>query len=499
MVALLRRLELCGEPAVIPEITAFLLDARGRVARRAGRVIAALLEAVPNPDLVRFDVHLRQACWWFQDRWRKLATEDVERLDALGEPAVLATLCSHPNGRVRERALRLLDRERGGVELRFLLVRANDWVTPVRDVAYGAVRERLVPAYAHHFVACLVLVDRLMHVGRNDHAELVGEIVRLLGASDCGGALLDGLDNDDRRVRRLAYRVALEAESAGQAVTRGLDADDPLVRLWCARRARHAFSGDPLRDLVARMRRDPVMPVRREGMRTALAEFPDQAHEALEASLLDRSPSLREEARYYRAKRSAFDAASFYREALAQGGHRYAALCGLAETGGETDLATLERTLDDPAPKFRAAALRGVARLSPAPVDRLLAGLEDPSPKVVRLAAHLLASHDSILDGDLLWNAWERGTYRHTRRHVLWLFQEMPKWDGGPLILRATLTDHEEARAMAREATLHWLGRYNRSFVKPSRQQLEAFAQAIEAAAIPDETRATLRDIAEDW
>jgi len=499
--ALLERIEDRGEPMAVVGVAAFVLDSKPPIAERAARVVHVLLETVPNAELVWLDGYLREHRYWFRDCWMELTPKGAERIGSLEHAsAVLAVCCSHRDGFVRERALRLLGREQSGFELPFLLLRANDWVEPIREVAYAAIRERLTPAHAPHFVKCLDLVYRLEHAGRGDHAQLVREVTQLLSASESAGALLDGLGAEDRRVRRLAYQVALESQSASKAVARGLEVDDPLIRFRCAQRARSVLEGDELRGAVAHMRRDPFMPVRREGMRTILAEFAEHADEVLRASLLDRNRAMREEARYHLSRESRFDAASFYRAALAEGGDRYAALCGLGETGAAEDLVTLERVLDDPTPRIRLAGLRGIVGLSEeAPSDRLLASLEDRSPKVSRVAASLLRLSGSSLDGDRLWDVWEREAAGHVRRHLLWLLAVMPKWTAGLLVLRATGTEQDDAQAMARAAVDRWLARYNLSFETPSPEQLEAFARAVETAAVDESVRAKLRHIVDCW
>lgn len=255
------------EPMAVLDVVAFLFGAGTRVVEEAARVVGVLLGAVSNSELVELDRYLRGHCWWFPDSWRKATPSDMDRLDRLGGGgvAVLAVCCSHPNGYVRERALRLLSRERSGFELRFLLLRANDWVEPIREVACQAILGRLIAGYARPFVECLDLVHRLEQATREDHGRLVREVAELITSPDTADALIAGLVAEDRGVQRPAYRIALESRLAPQAIARGLDVDDSLIRLWCARAAQNVLDGDELRRVAGRLRCDPFMPVRREG------------------------------------------------------------------------------------------------------------------------------------------------------------------------------------------------------------------------------------------
>ncbi len=496
--AILDELEQRGEPAAIPGLMAFLVGAKGGEAVRGAQVLRTLVGRVSNRDLAWLDRLVRSWAWQFEDTWERLRPGGVKRLARVGDDAwaVLAVCCSHPNGYVREEAVRLLREERSGRELRFLLLRANDWVKPVRVAAKQAVLDRVTSEHAPRFVACLDLVANLNRAGGGAHADLVHDITALISRDESVEALRAGLAAPERRTRRLAYRVALQSTLASEAIVLGLAGDDTLVRLICARRATEL----PLASVMAELRHDPSTALRQLGLRSLLANSPDRADTALREALLDRSGALRSLARYHLAQRGEFDMTAFYRAAISERRSLYAALCGLGETGDAADLPTFERHLDDETPRVRCAALRGLARLAAnVPYGQLLTALDDRSPRVARTAAVLLLRHAGGLDRETLWDKWEHPAHAHSRKQALRLIGAGRKWDAGTLVLRATRSRQEDARALAMSALRRWLARYNHTFATPSPEDLERFTQAIDGARVSDATRSNLRHIAKSW
>jgi hypothetical protein len=106
----------------------------------------------------------------------------------------------HQSGYVREAAINKLDQITSGTELSFLILRLNDWVSNVRDAAYGAIGSRLKPEYALHFFSNLTLVSRLQDAGRADHQALIQAINELFQGDECRSALLESLTSDDRSI-----------------------------------------------------------------------------------------------------------------------------------------------------------------------------------------------------------------------------------------------------------------------------------------------------------
>lgn len=154
-------------------------------------------------ELVRLDDRARATSWSAgslgpSTEWTNV---DLNRRDGLS--AAIASL--HPDGRLRERAVRVTKRRPRGPALPFLAMRVVDHVQQIRDAALEGLLDRTEVTDGQ---VCLPL---LRAVSRRNHG--------LYALDTYGRALLDRhgvaaavqlLDNSDLATRRAAYAVCLE-------------------------------------------------------------------------------------------------------------------------------------------------------------------------------------------------------------------------------------------------------------------------------------------------
>lgn len=469
--------------------------------RAAARVKDAV-DALPLSHRVRVDEMLRRAVFFHGDYgtlpWLR-HPDDVRRLalPAGTEAAVLGLLASAASGYVREAAVRRLALLGGGDELPPLLLRANDWVAPVRERALDALRARLVPAYAPHWIRALRLVLRLRETGRGDNGPLVDAVLDLLRDDGVREEIRAGLHAADPVAARacLAILIAPGAGDLEDVVFRGLGSDDVVVRTEAARAAARLDDG-ALADLLPRMIADPFLRVRMAAMdlaeRRGLAGLPE-----LSRGLLDRSAAGRAHARALVSRAGWMDFAAFYRQAAVSGASRQAeALAGLAETGAADDVEAVLPLLADMRPRVRAAALRALARLAGGRYpDVFTTALGSPSPRVSRAAAEALRGRAGLVAEGAIAPSFGPGAPPHVRRNALGLLAWRGKWDGLAWILRA-LTDADPAiRGAAGGHLGRWRQRFNRTFTQPTAAQRERIADTLASAGsvLPAETVRWLR------
>ncbi len=402
------------------------------------------------------------------------------------EAAVLGLISTHPSGYVREAAVQRLSLMDDGAELPPLLLRANDWVPQVRARAVDALHARRVEAYAPHWVRSLALVLHLRQCGRQDHRPLVDGVLALLRAPAAREHVRGGLASPEGTVRRACFRILLEGEGAGlPALLRdALGSEDAMLRLLAAQAAAKLDEA-ALAELLPRMLADSFGRVRLTALRLGAERVGAAVLPALRQSLLDRSPTLRADARAALQRLEPTDFAAFYRGHVREGAaHLPAAVAGLAETGGAEDVDLLAPLLDDARPRVRAASVRALARLAgDAAIPALVRAVGDASPAVSHAAALALRPRATLAEAAAL-DAWLRGAHPvHVRRNALGLLALRAKWDAIGWIL-PTLTDADPALHQA--AANHfrrWHAHFNRSFSQPSAAQRERIRAALEQSA----------------
>ncbi|WMD08309.1 hypothetical protein [Streptomyces sp. FXY-T5] len=141
---------------------------------------------------------------WADGRWA--SGWRPEPVDPSSVEALLAVALCHPDGRTREAALaRVADRP---ALLPLVVVRATDWVAPVRDRARDLLRAGLDARTG------VALAPLILRIGRRERGaygvELLGAMLRRAPR----GALSSLFLHPDRTVRRFAYRLAVEESLA---------------------------------------------------------------------------------------------------------------------------------------------------------------------------------------------------------------------------------------------------------------------------------------------
>ncbi|MBO3087810.1 HEAT repeat domain-containing protein [Cellulomonas dongxiuzhuiae] len=399
---------------------------------------------------------------------------------SLLEPSgfVAAVTSLHTDGRVRERATRVLGTQAGPLAAAALAVRTFDHVRPVRAAARAS-------------VATVRDVDRIEAVldvllagqERDDEGDTVEETCRHLA----GRVEPRGLLRASRRraVRRWAWaRAYADGTLTGDDLVDGaLHDPDQAVRASCARWLAASTDAHRLADLVA---------ARSVEVRVAaVGALPDAAldDEVVAALLLDRAPRVRELA-IPRARRRGLDPVARYRE-LAEASSvpsrvRAACLAELAVAGDRRDLPTAVAALGDPSPHVRASAARAVAGLTDVrdAVTRLAPLLLDPSARVSSTAARHLARLGA--PASCTEPAWASPVPAH--RQGAWrVTRAVGGWDRVGADLRAAVDADPHLAASGRAGVTTWLGHgAATTWGTPTPQERDRMAVLLPASGLPD-------------
>ena len=439
-------------------------------------------------DLATLDQRVRESYsayrYYNLQNWQSLRPADIARLaQSKFATSLVGLASSHFSGYVREAAVAELALQRTGKELPFLLIRLNDWVSQVRNVAEQAVHARIEPAYAIHLLANISLVLRLRVCGRVEK-KFVDDICDLLKRAECKDVLLAGTTSKDKAVRRISFQLAAEAEpSTRAAIIRAAMTDpDAFARSWAARHFLPDVSPDELPSVVEPMLKDRFMPVRRDALWYAATKRPDIAKQPLRAAMLDNHVSMRETARQFLAVAEVKDAAEFYADALGSGSDKqhFAAICGLGETGRAADVPLVVPFLNSPLTKIHRAAAYAIGRLDlEGQLERLVGVLSDAKPSVSREALKALQSKVRYIPLADLENLFVTGADFHIRRNALTLILHTDKWKKVPLLLKACADKDARIAEQAAKASRAWLRNYNSSFAEPKLEDYQRISTAL--------------------
>lgn len=354
------------------------------------------LEAKISPKLfVRFEQALRPSPWQVGEQcstWFKISPRHIH--DSL-PVATLCFLSAHPNGHVREAAVRAMKPDPRLA--RWLFVRTNDWVQPVAGLAQAKALGQLRVDWARSWLSYLTLIYNSDN-RRRSYRRLLDAVYEFGQRHET--VLQDFVRDRTAPVRSRRLALALLLQNHPEAGRRaGESSDDVSMRSLCLMQEQDA-------QRLRAFRQDPVPNLRWRAL-FRLAELGLINQEDLKNGLLDRAASVRDYSKYL-CKKVADEEflCSTYQQAPTSVGKLLGAVGVLPN---QTLQPLLLDNLQSPRPSLVKAALTALSRVEASPDDLLWQRLEDPNPMVRRLAGRLLRDRKShYLSSDLLWKRREQ-------------------------------------------------------------------------------------------
>jgi HEAT repeat protein len=492
-----------GEMLAVPSLLPIICNRNKKISQAAATAIQALLVDVQHLDLVYLDQYMRTLGPWSSGHrgGPGFGPHDVPRLSLLqhGSELSLGLASFHRDGFVREAATRALAGVTSGMELPFLLIRANDWIEQVREVATQALRERADREYVPHLVRNLPLIARLRKAGRRDHAPLVQALEDIVAGEAAFRDLIAAIGGSDRHLRRAGISVAI-ARGKVSVCLNSLASADAMVRL---RSAILLFEKLPLIDgcpLADELAGDGFSAVRREALRYAIERCSHRLHERITGAMCDRSVSVRHVGIFYARNKLDLDAAVFYRAALESGSHQDIAPCiaGLGDTGTIEDVSMLRPLVGHRLPRVQRAALQAIAALGfDGNEDVFFTALASPQPGVSRKARELLVKVPLRGECPAIERAMLDSAYAHVRNNALSVLASTGKWSGLRYILLALQRNDSPLNEIAARSVSRWIHDHNRSLIQPQADDVPRIESLLEVLRnkLPENQHAALTTI----
>jgi HEAT repeat protein len=468
-VDVLKQIGESGEYKAVPFILPLLDIEDHMVSETAELAIQKLLASCPVIELAWLNENIRN---WRPSptEWELVTKYMVETIDQVSVVR-LSMSSMHWSGYVREAAVNRLIQEESEKGIPFLLLRMNDWVPEIRDIARQALENKRSPQYAHDWIHNISLVDRLLTCGRDVFEPFVQSIHHLLRQRECEEALLEALTSPDRRIRKFAYQAASEAEDANGAsiIEQALLDSDTEIRRWASQQVETMLEGERLYTVLLQMKNDSVPSIRRESVALLAIHFPDSAQAILQDKLLDSNMSVRETAQRYLQRLQAIDYSEFYLDVIWNGHDQHrlaAAIAGLGETGKASDSEVLFEYSDHPSISVRKAVLRGLTKLDPAPYASLfIDSLQSKLPGISREASRALLRQPYLINLDKLAAMMFQEQPDHVMRNTLRLLPALGRWKQLELLLDLLpWTGKDMMKAEIRNQLATWADFSNRKY-----------------------------------
>lgn len=474
-----------GDYKIIPDICDYLLHDNTNISLAAAKAINKIMLNATQDDLIKIDEQIRiRMTTAIYGIWYDLTPSGINRLIILPDNVSLIGLAaSHWNGYVREAAMIELAKNHDGSELPYLLLRVNDWVKEVRELAVKTINARIIIGYAGHFIKNLMIVDRLLKNTRNNNTELVSRIHDLILKIDSRAELYNGLLSLDKINRRICYRLyfTVPDDNAVKIFKQAVIDADSIIRLLAIQNAASLLNKDDLREVLEKMLLDSYQAIRKKALQILVDNFPDTAHQDLLSALLNTSISIRELGQYNMRKLFPMDFAEFYRNALntENGDRLLAAIYGLGETGIAADAVSLLPFAKQGLISHRKATINSISRLDgDNNIDLFVDALFQDHFGLSKEGREGLKNRIYKTDIALLDKTYHTTQYPHIKRNILLLFTRLGRWSRLPYFIMASNDENN----MVQKTGKRYLTRFiycEQHYIVPTAKEIEKIQNAI--------------------
>lgn len=387
------------------------------------------------------------------------------------------------DGRYREAALRELMSCYDGTELHYILLRLNDWVFQIHDLATNAIDSRLKLDYGMHFLSELDILPALWRSTRYDFTALRQSIEERIIQVESSNGLRIKIDSCKRDVRLYAYELWLQKNKL-EALAVCVSAKDIEIRTRAVNEALLALSENEVRTYLGKWIQNKASTVRLDTLKWILAKsgFEDKmvfAHKAL----FDKSRAVRA------CARSAFTESDWkyiYLKELDLDSNLYSSLSALSETATKISFTMLEPFLHNECGKVRAAAYSLLFKelVVDLPADYTLEryvalAFLDHSGRCSREANKVLQKNPRLLTLDYLWTIVANPTSPRARAIALAVIARNSKWASLPYLLKALSIQDQHFEKTTRDAINQWFIDSNKSGIAATDQQKEACLESL--------------------
>jgi hypothetical protein len=388
------------------------------------------------------------------------------------------------NGYIREQALRALRGHRGRLACAAALLRTEDWVPQVAEIASRLLHDVAETDTARYFFELFDLINTLQTRQRfRPHWSTTLEPLLLL--PKWRAAREQAFSSRKAIARRMAHALSLRADArnARESLRVAIGDLTPLVALWALSQLKDSVDAPAQRELLAEGLRSRLAAVRTDALRRYCRAGFDDVRERLRAAILDNARSVRGVAAYQ--LKQLFDESALERwRILFDAGQRDEAIvASLSDFGDAEDASRLRTQLTHPRSRLRAVTLRGLIRVGVTDSGELLSrALRDKSAQVVGVATGAYARGIDQLNIATLRDALGGTEVPRLRARLISASRGLRKWDRLEFLLslypRCLPTDVLPLDA----AVQRWIAKANHGFTRVSPGQQEAIRHALEVA-----------------
>lgn len=489
-----RRNVLCEELDKISEINnirlikyllVISLDKDINIGFRALQHLKRILTNLKTNELMYFAEFFRGSYYYSMDSYfdktyrNILLNNDRRLIDRYDEDAqyLYTVLTLHSNGYIREEALRSLKDFNSEFKVKFVMLRINDWVKEIRALASKELRELISPKYIDALIKCLPIIDRMSSWGRDNHFELIKQLEFFIKNINNYELLIEIYKNsDERSVRRLVFTYLLDMKPTNELLKElGLKSYDVVILRKTIDKINSIVNEDNIELFYNILKKNKNVICKIEAINLLEKMNKSNYQDELIPYLFDKSYSIRDHARYKLKKIGVVEYRGYYLRELNKNNCRIIILLkGISETGKREDVKEIVKFFNCEDVRIRIFTLNSICKLDPENtinyiLDKIISDdtLESTNARVC------LENNISLLNSDTIIELIELEGYKeHVYHNLIKLMNKFQKWEAIEYLLKTMSILGINYVELINEEIMLWVKNFNRSFIKPSKEQV---------------------------
>lgn len=356
------------------------------------------LRNLPHDDIYKIDGLLRASI--NHVNWHAPSITNYSNKPQFFE---LFTLACHPDGYIREPAIIAIAQYPEPLALALTIIRCNDWVTPLRTSAKDSAITLIKTIDLNELVSIWGVLARSSLGQRHGSIDLTNSLLSLIYQRIPNDLLHRQLRSSNSRTRRYTAEVMwYNHRQLGYADLQSLcNCHDPFICFKTIRNILPRLGQATRRNLLASLKRKKWAPARLERLRLLIADNSNPMDAELINALCDRSPAVRNFARFYLKGHSNINIENHYKEqSNSQNiGLRIACLQGLHEISSPLSDHFSSKFIHEKNSRLVAASLSIISKNSLKKHEKLIfEKLLDKSPQVSKAAYSALCKNPPHTD-----------------------------------------------------------------------------------------------------
>lgn len=386
-----------------------------------------------------------------------------------------------PNGLTREKAIKILSESDSGCEIPFLMLRLNDHVWQIRDLAAKIIFEKLSKRYLKIFIKYIEFIPRARLRSKVDKINVVGdlldEIEHFISLNLSPILLKDIFRKSNLYTRRVLAKLAGSSNiNPLKAYDIIKNNNDHIAKIEYWKVIKNVASKNDCINIAKQLGIDHNPMLRCEAIKYLVSEKVTFAHQFTQDCLFDKSSKVRWLARHFLIKNGLTNEGlrELCINKLKETGVSSVLIDILGELGNVKDIEFLLTFLDGKLTPLSKHAFVAIAKISPEVLDKIVIRfLISTPPIMLSTIRRFICKHIEIFKFEELGNIYFNSANTKVKKAILIISNYATKWEKIIFWLKA-LEEEEWNKITINSYIKRWLLLFNRTHcVMPSLSQID--------------------------